>query len=65
MTMKVTVTNNDEHRTALVSVLEASTNPAGSQKLGPGESAEFWIHSARALMVEVQPEPKPEKDYPT
>lgn len=63
MTMRLTVKNEDETRTARVRVRDFVSGPDGKhtgacvehtppRELGPGESADFWVHSGRDLVVE-------------
>lgn len=60
MTMKLTIKNEDQNRTAVVKTLdfhpgnsEPATVPVESAtaEIAPGATAEFWIHSGRKLDV--------------
>ena len=59
MTMRVTVTNHDSSRTAVVHALEVKPegpHPTSAEReLAPGESADFWIHDTRYLHVREKP----------
>lgn len=62
MTMELTVTNKDLGRTASVRVQDFDKDKVGpvgesNQRLGPGESATFWIHAGRRLLIDEVPEP--------
>lgn len=50
MTMKLTITNDDQQRTALVTTLDAAS-PNETRELAPGQSAEFYVHSTRELVI--------------
>jgi hypothetical protein len=65
MTMRVTITNDDQTRTARVRVRDmqigadgkhtgACTENQAPTEIAPGASAEFYIHSSRDLVVEEQ-----------
>ena len=57
MSMKISVKNEDQARTATVVVedfrIAGEPDPVFSynKSIGPGESAEFWIHSTKRLVV--------------
>lgn len=56
MTMKITIKNEDTHRTAKVTQrdvgVDGSRHPHPTQTLQPGDSGEFWVHSTNELLVE-------------
>jgi hypothetical protein len=61
MTMRVTVTNQDSARTAIVQVHNKGQPPETPDTLGetkelpPGEAHDFWIHQERYLLVKEKP----------
>lgn len=61
MTMRLTIKNEDQARTARVKVVDLG-NPSYVPfvDLEPGQSHEFWIHKGRELKVEELDESKAE-----
>lgn len=62
MTMRVTITNDDLGRVAEVRVQDFDKDKVGAttkdtQRIGPGRSANFYIHAGRRLLVDEVPEP--------
>jgi hypothetical protein len=59
MTMRIKITNEDTHRTALVEQIDFNPNDpnaAGGSRcaideLPPGESKDVWIHCGRRVVV--------------
>lgn len=58
MTMKLTIKNEDQTRTATVTSTDHS--PSGTYetdvKLAPGEQRDFYVHVGRTLTVREDPE---------
>lgn len=55
MTMKLTIKNEDTHRTAVVITNDGGDPKASTKELAPGESTEVWLHSTRSVTVEEKP----------
>jgi hypothetical protein len=53
MTMRITVKNEDQNHTAVVTVIDhgAEHTFETDTKLAPGEQKEFWVYSGRSLVV--------------
>lgn len=73
MTMKLTIRNEDQQRTAIVSVEDyqigkVSPIRSDSQDLGPGQSREVWVHASRRVLITENaearraPEPRTEEE---
>lgn len=61
MTMRITIKNEDTHRTAKVAQVDGPRSDPAKQavaltEIGPGESADFWIHSNRHLEIDEKQE---------
>jgi hypothetical protein len=62
MTMRLTIKNEDQSRTAVVKTIDTPSNvsteyadkpdvEAATAEIAPGQTAEFWIHNGRKLDV--------------
>ncbi len=63
MTMRITIKNADETRTARVTAVDGGVPVGGGAArvdLAPGQSNDFYIHEGRTLAIEeIMDEPRP------
>lgn len=52
MTMRLTLKNEDQSRTARVTTLDVGGAANTPAEIAPGETKDFWIHAGRTLTVE-------------